>query len=380
MPFQMPQINDNIGNALANIGQIRQQRTQNALAERQFGLQEAEGRRQQQQFDTEQAAAQRAQLIDTTKNVLGALARVPQAQRQAAFAQLATELPPEFAQRMAGNPDAFTDQNIALALNRFGTLTPDQIFGDARRETQAKTAPKAVVTYGADGRPVERYVDTFSDEAQRGIVQAPGANNMLADATSRRNADVAAATARANAQLAAATSRSNAELSARTTNANVDRTARAAEAQRAAAAKAKGQSARTAATYYGQARDIFDAELRDTLSAGGPVQRVFGAARSMVDSDRRRASARFDAAVSFLRPAVKSVIRGPGEGTFTDSDQALLDSLLPDRSMSESEIQERLNNLEILLRDNGATIPQARTPGTTPGASGGWGQATVVED
>mgnify|MGYP000653332085 CR=1 FL=1 len=71
MPFQMPQLQDNIGNALANIGQIRQQRTQNALAERQIGLSEAEGRRQQQQFDAEQAAAQRAQLVETTSGWTG---------------------------------------------------------------------------------------------------------------------------------------------------------------------------------------------------------------------------------------------------------------------------------------------------------------------
>lgn len=170
-----------VGNALAQIGQIRQQRTQNALADRQIGLQEAQGRRAQQQFDTEQATAQRAQLVETTKNVLGALARVPQAQRQAAFAQLAGDLPPEFAQRMAGNPEAFTDQNIALALNRFGALTPDQIFSDKRRETQATTAPKALMTRGPDGRPMNRAFDVFGPELAAGVVDSPDAAAIMND-------------------------------------------------------------------------------------------------------------------------------------------------------------------------------------------------------
>lgn len=210
MPFQMPEIRQS--NALAMISNIRQQRTQNALAERQaglqerqFGLTEAAGRRQQQIFETEQANAQRAQMVETTKNVLGALSRVPQAQRQAAFQQLASSLPPEFAQQMAGNPEAFTDQNIALALNRFGALTPDQIFSDKRRETQATTAPKSVITYGADGRPVERYVDIFGNDAASGIVQAPDANAGLSAETARRNADIAAATARRGQDISAAT-------------------------------------------------------------------------------------------------------------------------------------------------------------------------------
>jgi hypothetical protein len=368
MPFQMPQLQDNIGNALANIGQIRQQRTQNALAERQFGLQEAQGRRQQQQFDTEQAATQRAQLIDTTKNVLGALARVPEgpgaAQQRMALFQQMPDVPEEMRQRMLQSPEAFEMQNLQLALNRFGTLTPDQIFADARRNTEATTAPKVLITRGADGRPVNRAFNVFGPELAVGVADSPDSAALLSDERVRIEA------ARARSLTREGWDRQDQREAAR---------AKSAEAQRAAAATAKGQAARTAATYYGQARDIFDTQLRNTASAGGPVQGAFGAARSAVDPERRQAVARFDAAVSFLRPAVKSVIRGPGEGTFTDSDQALLDSLLPDRSMNESEIQERLNNLEILLRDNGAVIPQTRTPGTTPGASGEWGEAVVVE-
>ena len=365
MPFQMPQLQDNIGNALANIGQIRQQRTQNALADRQLGLSEAAGRRQQQQFEAEQAAAQRAQLIDTTKNVLGALSRVPQAQRQAAFQQLAADLPPEFAQRMAGNPEAFTDQNIALALNMFGTLTPDQLFADQRRETQAKTAPKAVVTYGADGKPVERYVDIFGEEAGRGIVQAPDANAGLSAATTRRGQDISASTARRGQDLSYQSTTRGQDMTAATSAAAA---ARAGPPAAVAAQTAKARSASTAATYYGQARDAFGS-LRDTYQAGGPIQTLVGAARAAIHPDERMAAARFDSAIRALTPVLKNVIRGPGEGTWSDGDQAVLESILPNRSMNEMQIEESLKNLETLLRDNGANIPPPRDKGTTPGAS-----------
>ncbi len=207
MPFQMPEIRQS--NALSMISNIRQQRTQNALADRQVGLAEAAGRRQQQAFDAEQAAAQRAQLVDTTKNVLGALARVPQAQRQAAFAQLATELPPEFAQRMASNPDAFTDQNIALALNRFGTLTPDQIFGDERRMAEAKAKPEVIVTYGADGEtPVRRAFNPYGPELAAGVTDAPDAGQIMAD---RRQAAGQAITVQGQ-RMADARARENASI------------------------------------------------------------------------------------------------------------------------------------------------------------------------
>lgn len=212
MPFQMPQIENNIGNALAGIGQMRQQRTQNALAERQLGLQEAQGRRVQQQFDAEQAATQRAQMIETTKGVLGALARVPQAQRQQAFAQLAGDLPPEFVQRMSGNPDAFTDQNIALALNRFGTLTPDQLFSDQRREAQAKTPGEKIVVRGPDGRPTIQFADRFDTDAR--YEESAGAGAELSAATSRSNAALAAATARRGQDMADARARDAARLQA----------------------------------------------------------------------------------------------------------------------------------------------------------------------
>jgi len=208
MPFQMPEIQNNIGNALANIGQIRQQRTQNALAERQLGLSEAAGRRQQQQFDAEQAAAQRAQLIDTTKNVLGALARAPADQRMQLFAQM-PDVPEEMRQRMLQSPDAFTDQNIALALNRFGTLTPEQIFGDERRMAEAKAKPEVLVTFGPDGKtPVRRAFNPYGPELAAGVADAPDAGALLTDRRlalgqdiTRRGQDMTDARAREAARI-----------------------------------------------------------------------------------------------------------------------------------------------------------------------------------
>jgi hypothetical protein len=144
MPFQMPQINDNIGNALANIGQIRQQRTQNALAERQFGLTENAQRRQQEEFDTEQANAQRKRVIDAHKSLLSALARVPAERRAEAARVIAQQpgisdvLPAGYLEERFSNPDALSDANIAVSLNVFNERTPDQIFEDARREAEAR--------------------------------------------------------------------------------------------------------------------------------------------------------------------------------------------------------------------------------------------------
>jgi len=208
MPFQMPEIRQS--NALGMINDIRQQRTQNALADRQLALTEGAQRRQQQQFDTEQAAQARAQMIETTKGVLGALARVPQAQRQQAFTQLASELPPEFVQRMAANPEAFTDQNIALALNRFGTLTQEQLAGDERRMAEAKAKPEMVVTFGADGRtPVRRAFNPYGPELAAGVTDAPDAGALMSDrraaagqALTARGQNMADARARENAAIA----------------------------------------------------------------------------------------------------------------------------------------------------------------------------------
>lgn len=212
MPFQMPQIQDNIGNALANIGQIRQQRTQNALAEREMAQRDMQLRRQQQEFDAQQANAQRAQLVETTKNVLGALARVPAAQRAAAFQQIGSELPEQMRQHIMQNPDALNDQNIALALNRFGTLTPDQIFADTRRDAEAKAKPEVLVTYGQDGKPIRRAFNPYGPELAQGVLDAPDAEAVMTDRRTREEGAAGRAVTMRGQNLADARARDSQRL------------------------------------------------------------------------------------------------------------------------------------------------------------------------
>ena len=158
MPFQMPQLQDNIGNALANIGQIRQQRTQNALAERQAGLQEREAaqrdqqlRRQQQEFDTAQQTAaqerQRAALADvfnaveqgkTPERAMQIGASIMQSPEwQARFGQGGDTL----AQKMLANPDAWKPENIRTAAAKFGIRLRSQELADMATEARVKRAP-----------------------------------------------------------------------------------------------------------------------------------------------------------------------------------------------------------------------------------------------
>lgn len=203
MPFQMPQLQDNIGNALANIGQIRQQRTQNALAERQIGLSEAAGRRQQQQFDAEQAAAQRAQLNEQTRNVVGALLRVPKEQRAALWQQQRQSLPPELASRIDANPAALDDNFLQFSYNQLGELTAQQKAEDARMNARATAAGDQIIVRGPDGRPQIRYADKFDLNAT--YDQAPDANTQLGSATTRRGQDISAATTRRGQDISAAT-------------------------------------------------------------------------------------------------------------------------------------------------------------------------------
>jgi len=60
---------------------------------------------------------------------------------------------------------------------------------------------------------------------------------------------------------------------------------------------------------------------------------------------------RFDAAGNGMRPLLKPLIREPGEGSWTEGDQALLDSLIPTGSAQDSETEERINNIRALIRD-----------------------------
>lgn len=59
----------------------------------------------------------------------------------------------------------------------------------------------------------------------------------------------------------------------------------------------------------------------------------------------------FDAAANNLRPLLKPLIRDPGEGSFTEGDQALLDQLIPQGGMQDAENEERFRGLEAMVAD-----------------------------
>ena len=209
---------NHIGNALAGIADLRQQRRANALADRQIVLDEQVIGARMQQAQTEAMAARRARFVDAGKGLLTALARAPRAARESAFQQIistpgmADDLTPEFVQHIISNPDALEDQNIAAGLNYFGTLTPDQEFNDLRRKKEAETVPVAVTVPGQGGKPMQRFISPFSEEGGRGVETSADANSLLSSATSRRGQDISAATAQRGQNMADARAREQAAI------------------------------------------------------------------------------------------------------------------------------------------------------------------------
>jgi hypothetical protein len=57
----------------------------------------------------------------------------------------------------------------------------------------------------------------------------------------------------------------------------------------------------------------------------------------------------FDAAANNMRPLMKPMVREPGEGPFTDADQALLDSLIPDGGRQDADNLERLRGIRAMI-------------------------------
>lgn len=189
MPFQMPEIRQS--NALAMISNIRQQRTANALADRQVGLQEAQGRRAEAEFNAAQQAAQRARVEAQMKNVAMALYRMPEGARAQGLQALQgdprfADLPPQAWQFIGSNPQALTTQNLSTFLNAGGDLTPEQLAADKRRMAEAEAKPEVIVTYGADGKtPVRRAFNPYGPELAAGVTDAPDAEAAMTDARTR---------------------------------------------------------------------------------------------------------------------------------------------------------------------------------------------------
>ena len=59
----------------------------------------------------------------------------------------------------------------------------------------------------------------------------------------------------------------------------------------------------------------------------------------------------FDAAAEGLRPLLKPMIRDPGEGAFTEGDQALLDRMIPNGGMMDGANEQRFKNIRGMISD-----------------------------
>jgi hypothetical protein len=57
----------------------------------------------------------------------------------------------------------------------------------------------------------------------------------------------------------------------------------------------------------------------------------------------------FDAAANGMRPLLKPLIRSPGEGTFTDADQALLDQQIPQGGKQDADNEQRFANIRRMI-------------------------------
>jgi hypothetical protein len=106
---------------------------------------------------------------------------------------------------------------------------------------------------------------------------------------------------------------------------------------------------------------------RNTLADLVSVERQLGRVESLYDKGFKGvgpgslleylptpAGKQFDAATSALSPLLKPLIRGPGEGQWSDKDQEMLDTLIPDRRAMDGDIEERIKAIRGLITDKKA--------------------------
>lgn len=77
----------------------------------------------------------------------------------------------------------------------------------------------------------------------------------------------------------------------------------------------------------------------------------------------------FDEAANGMRPLLKPLIRSPGEGTFTDADQALLDQQIPQGGAQDSANEQRIANIRNMIanaRRTSAAMGGGNTGGSLP--------------
>lgn len=139
--IQYPELQNNIGNALANVQQMRQQQFQNALTQQELGMKQQQYDQQGQARDLEMSKARHEALL----GVAGRLRSIPQQERMAA-AQSAKQNP--YYQQLGitpaidhilSQPDvSLSDDGLDAFLHGGGAQNQDEALASAAAEAQAK--------------------------------------------------------------------------------------------------------------------------------------------------------------------------------------------------------------------------------------------------
>lgn len=234
-PFNIPTPTNYLGNAMAINRENAQQDQRNALIQRDQQMQE-------QRFSAEQSAAQAAQEEMQRKRkqeALGtaamALSRLPRERREEAYQALYIDDPDwvaavgqETANAPIQNPRLLDDFYVNATVNKNNKLTDEQEAARARLMKEAETPPDWEWVIGPNGQPLRRAISRYSEEAQQGFAGSPDPEAILTDRRTRaegaanrgvqvRGQNVSAATARRAQNLGFAASQRTAGQNAKTT-------------------------------------------------------------------------------------------------------------------------------------------------------------------
>mgnify|MGYP001029232988 CR=1 FL=1 len=113
----------------------------------------------------------------------------------------------------------------------------------------------------------------------------------------------------------------------------------AAEISAQTVAKSKGLGADAVERQLGVLESLYNKNFKGV----GP-----GSLLEYLPTQARR---QFDAAADGMRPLLKPLVRDPGEGTFSDADQALLDQMIPDGGRQDADNEQRIANIRAMISD-----------------------------
>lgn len=103
-----------------------------------------------------------------------------------------------------------------------------------------------------------------------------------------------------------------------------------------------------------RAANTFENDVKTAIRQLDETERLYNrnlkgsGVRSIMEYLPTQGNAQYDASVEALAPLLKPLIRRPGEGTFTDADQALLNNLLPGRTSMDAKNEQRLKQIRAM--------------------------------